>query len=200
MTEQEAQQELAFIKKVMDDSRKAIVHDGKEFIAWGVLVALGMLIMYFKGMFDLGFSTFLLWGVIVGGGWLYSGVHNLRHRRQGFVRTFGAKILGAVWFACGVVMTTIGFVATSAGAIGGGAIIPLMCLVIGSGYFVTGVIYGSAWIRNSSLGWWVGAVIMLYWPGYYMFLLFAGMMVAFQIVPGIFFYRKWKEEIQNVPQ
>lgn len=200
MTEQEAQQELAFIKKVMDDSRRVVIHDGKEFITWGVLVVLGMLIMYFQNVFGFQLPIFWLWGIIIGGGWLYSWVHSLRRRQRGSMRTFGGRILGSVWLACGVTMTMIGFVVMPSGAIKGIAIIPLICLVIGSGYFITGVIHGSTWIRNSSIGWWVGAVIMLYWPGYYIFLLFAGMMVAFQIVPGIFFYRKWKEEIQSVPQ
>ncbi|MBI3585818.1 MAG: hypothetical protein HY088_01650 [Ignavibacteriales bacterium] len=200
MTEQEAQQELAFIKKVMSDSRRVLVYDGKEFITWGVLTVVGMLIMYFAKVFDVQVSTFWLWGILIGGGWLYSLAIGLSRHKSPNTKTFGGTILGSVWLACGIAMTLIGFVVPLSGAIKLWAIIPLISMVSGVGYFITGVIHGSTWIRNSSLGWWLGAVIMLYWPGSYMFLFFAGMMVAFQIIPGVFFYRKWKQEIQSVSQ
>ena len=48
MDEITAQQEIAFIKKVMQDSRKIIYTGGSEFIFWGIIIVICLLHTYFS--------------------------------------------------------------------------------------------------------------------------------------------------------
>ena len=189
-----AQSELAFIKKVIADSRTAIIDDGKELIVWGLLVVIGMLTMYFAMQFDYKISKLLLWATLIGIGCVYTTVNYFQSRKKKRFATFGGKILGSLWLGCGIVMTIIGFIAPFTGAVKPWAIVPMTSLVIGVGYLVTGVIHDDRWTRLSAIGWWLGAIVMLLWPGYYMFLLFAAMMIVFQIFPGIKLYHQWKSQ------
>jgi hypothetical protein len=190
----DAQQELAFIKKVITDSRTAISDDGKGLIVWGVLVTIGMVIMYVTFQLDYNIPKILLWAVLIGLGWVYTLVHEMQRGRKKRFSTFGGRILGSVWLGCGIVMTIIGFLSPATGAVKPWAIVPIACLVIGIGYLVTGVIHDDRWIRVASLGWWLGGITMMLWPGYYMFLLFGAMMIVFQITPGVRLYRQWKSQ------
>src|SRR5947208_1137413 len=44
----QAQEELAFIRKIIAESRATFVEDGKPYIIWGILVALAMGMTYFS--------------------------------------------------------------------------------------------------------------------------------------------------------
>ncbi len=79
MTENEAQQELAFIKKVMEDSRRIIAYDGKDFTFWGILVTVGMVLMYVNIVFQFHISSMVLWGSFIGTGWIFSIVRGFTH-------------------------------------------------------------------------------------------------------------------------
>jgi len=190
----DAQQELAFIKKVIDDSRTAIGGEGKDLIVWGLLVVIGMVTMFIDSQFGFAISKLVLWAALIGIGWTYTLISEFQHRKRTRFRTFGGKILGSLWMGCGIVMTLIGFLATTTGALKSWAIVPMISLILGIGYFVTGVVHDNLWTRRSAYGWWGCAIVMLIWPGQYMFLLFAAMMIMFQILPGFKLYQQWKSQ------
>ncbi len=197
MKETEAQEELAFIKKVMEDSRRIVAHDGNEYIVWGVLVVVGMIAMYINIAFQYYFHFALIWGILIGGGWVYSLVRWFTFYRKMPIKTFAKNIIGSVWLACGIVMTLIGFALAPLGVIQGWAIMPLIGLVLGIAYFVTGKVIKEKWIGYSTFGWWIGALVIAAFPGVYMFLLFAGMMICFQIIPGIMLQKRYKKELEQ---
>jgi len=194
MDSMDAQQELSFIRKVIEDGRRAISDDGKELIVWGLLVVVGMATMFVSLQFEFAISKVWLWGALIGIGWTYTIVREIRTRKRNRFTTFGGRILGSLWMGCGIVMTLVGFLAPATGAIKPWAIIPIISLILGIGYLVTGVVHDDRWMRMSAAGWWVGAVVMLLWPGYYMFLLFGGLIIVFQIVPGVKLYREWQAQ------
>ncbi len=66
-----AQEELAFIRKVMADSRTIIVDDGKPGIVWGIIVTFGMLATYTDAVTDFHFNAAWLWIGRSVLGWLY---------------------------------------------------------------------------------------------------------------------------------
>lgn len=188
----DAQQELAFIKKVIDDSRTAISSNGKDLIVWGLLVVIGMVTMFVDSQLGYTIPKLLLWAALIGIGWTYTLVSVYQNRKKTRFRTFGGKILGSLWMGCGIVMTLIGFLTTTTGALKSWGIIPMISLVLGIGYLVTGVVHDNRWTRLSAFGWWGGGIIMLIWPGQYMFLLFGAMMIVFQIFPGVKLHQQWK--------
>ena len=56
-TSQDPSQELAFIRKIMAESRRALAEDGKPYIAWGIIVALGMTDTYLSALMNRDFYT-----------------------------------------------------------------------------------------------------------------------------------------------
>ena len=196
MEKHDAELEISMIKQIMDDSKKIVVDDGKGYIIWGVLIVIGLLGTYFLILSKLYNYIGWLWIASIGAGWIYTIIIHAVKGHKKKARTFAGKILGALWFSCGISMTIVGFVGTGTGSYGAYIISPLMAVILGVAYFVTGFIYGMAWVRNLALGWWIGAIVTFVWTGMYSLLVFAGMMIALQIIPGIILYSKFKKEYQ----
>jgi len=201
MDELTAQEEIAFIKKVMQDSRKVILTDGIEFIYWGVIVTICLLFTYFTAeqhmtgpinMVSIFWTIFML----IGG--LGSAVFLKRRYKSAEAKSLAAIVLGKIWLANGIGMILAGFVGGFSGAIHGVFISPLMSCFLGGSYFISGFIYGKKWISYLALLWWLGAVIMFIFPGLYVVLMMAIMMILFQIVPGITLYRESRKEFAAV--
>jgi len=134
-----------------------------------------------------------LWIIVVGIGWIYSLTVHSKGSAKTRVNTLAGKILGGIWLSCGIAMTLIGFLGMYTGALREWAISPMMSVVLGIAYFTSGIVYGNSWVKYLSLGWWAGAIIMFLFPGLHILLIFAAMMVLFQIIPGITFYIKMEK-------
>ena len=66
---------------------------------------------------------------------------------------------------------------------------------MGGAYFVTGIIVKSKWFRNLSFAWWIGGVVLFYVVNVWSLLIMAFLMLAFQVIPGIIIYNRYKKEI-----
>jgi hypothetical protein len=194
MDQQNVQQELAFIKKVMEDSRRLFIYDGKDMIVWGCIVLIGMILMFSKFQYGLRISAFLIWGVLIGIGWIFSVWRGMRIKRMHRVKTLSGRIVSSIWIACGVCMTIVGFGFTSTGLIHGWAINPLLSLFIGVAYFTSATVLDLRYMYGAGIAWWGGALLMALWNGPHTFLIFGLLMIVFHIVPGIVFYKKWKKD------
>ena len=192
-----AQEELSFIKKVIEDSKKILIIDGKDFIIWGIIAALGLLITYLAIIMKRYMLIDWTWFILIGLGWLYSFFTNFRRNKNQKTKTFAGKIMGAIWFSMGIAATILGFIGGGSGAISGIFISPSICTVVGVAYFLSGIVYGSRWMTSLSIGWWLGAVYMFIFPGIYSLLIMAFMMLIFQIIPGIVLYRKYSHEFSG---
>ncbi|MGH2574270.1 MAG: hypothetical protein ACRDFC_01070 [Ignavibacteria bacterium] len=198
MDTKQAETEIAVIRKIMEDTSR-IIDSGKDFIVWGFVVFLGMLGTYYFIIAGMSKSIPWLWAVLIGVGWIYSIAFHWRASYKLRAKTLAGRILAGVWISSGIVMTVIGFLGSATGAVRGWAITPVISLVLGSAYLVSGIIYGRKWLRNLALGWWVGGIAMMLFPGLHIFLVFALMMVLFQIIPGFIFYSNWKKSLKSEP-
>jgi hypothetical protein len=196
MEKQQAELEINMIKKIMEDSRKIVIDDGMGYIIWGILIVIGLLGTYFSILFREYNYIMWLWIAAIGAGWVYTIIVHAKRGHREKVKTFAGKILGALWFSSGVAMTIVGFIGAGSGSFGPYTISPLMSVILGTAYFVTGVIYGQNWLRNLSIGWWLGAIITFIWTGMNSLLIFAFMMIVLQIIPGIILFKKFKKEFQ----
>jgi hypothetical protein len=196
MEKQQAELEINMIKKIMEDSRKIVVEDGIGYIVWGVLVLAGMICSYFAVLTKQYNYTIWIWVILISGGWAYTLITHFYKDTKKKASTFAGKILGGLWLSTGISMTLIGFAGPWSHSIGGYTVFPLMSIILGIAFFVSGIVYGQGWIRNLAAGWWAGAVVMFFWPGMHLFLIFAAMMTIFQVTPGIILYLKFKKEYQ----
>lgn len=203
MQTMDPQQELAFIRRVIQDSRQALMDNGLDYIVWGLLVSLGM---FASIAFDLlkmpGTAHLILWILVMGGGWVFSLIRHLRERSFERARSVGSSLLGTLWLACGIAIMVLIFIGGPLRQVNPS---PAIAAVLGIGYLVSGVLLDFPYFRISAVCWWLGSAAMFYlespWAGPKGYglqidmLLFALMMVLFQVVPGVILYRRWKREL-----
>jgi hypothetical protein len=203
MEQIDAKQELAFIRKVIQDSRRAAVDNGIDYIVWGVLVSLGMFATILLERLGVrGTAYLILWVAVMGGGWVFSLVRHLRERSAERVRTMAGTILNTLWLACGIVIMVLIFIGGPLTKMGPS---PAIAAVLGIGFLVSGVLLDFVYFKVSAVCWWLGSAAMFYLDspgakamGLYALsdlLLFAVMMILFQVVPGIILYRRWRNEV-----
>jgi len=200
MDEMTTQEEIAFIKKVMQDSRKIIYTDGKEFIYWGVIVTICLVHTYVAAVFHDSnpmLRIALFWSIMILLGWIGNYFIIRKRYKSSNIRSLAGNILGKIWLANGIGMMLVGFIGGFSGAIHGVFISPLMSSFLGGSYFISGAIYGKKMISYLAFLWWLGAIIMFIFPGVYSILMMAMMMILFQIVPGIILYRNSKLEFSK---
>lgn len=196
-----AQDELAFIRKMMADSQTTIIDDGKPSIVWGIIVSIGMLATYFAALADTDFGIAWMWIGLSVIGWLYVYYYRTQKVKTAKIKTLTGRLIGSIWGASGfaiglVIMLT--FVAPQVSGqwvIDPVALTSIASIILGIAYFMTGILYGKRWVRNISVGWWAGAAVMMFWPSVHVLMMYALMLIAFQIIPGVVMYRASKQSL-----
>jgi len=195
MNKNHAQEELAFIRKVMQDSQKVLTDSGKMYIFWSGCVVLGLAIKFFTQALDIYFHNAWLWIPIIIIGWLISFLRRTHHSNTQ-VKTFAQRVIYAVWTAWGVAILTLTLLAFFLHAIQAWAVPAIIAILLGSAHFISGVVTNQAIIRYSGFAWWSGGIAIFIWPGEYAVFLLGVMIIVFQMIPGILLYRKWKREMK----
>ncbi len=195
MNDSQVLEDLAYLKRVVQDSRRVVVDNGVQLLSWGILIVFGMIATYAYVHLGLNLPETWMWIILIGIGWGLSIWLGWIKMKRSHAITFIQKVLSSIWIGLGVTMTIIGFLGPVTGAISPWATVPLLSLILGSGFLATGTVHQERLLILAAVGWWAGGLITMFWPGDYTLLLFAGMMILFQIVPGIFVYRKWKKQM-----
>jgi len=191
---QEAKEQLAFIKSIMDDSQKVVADNGDGFILWGILIILAGISSFILDQFQLNqFQGWMYLG-IVGLGWLYMMTIHRRAKKYSIGNPLTKKIIDSIWTAVLISMTLLGFVGGVSDTIDLDHMNAVMYTVLGTAYFLQGVITGKTWVRNLAFGWWLGSITLFFITGLPATILAVIMMVGLQIIPGIIFNRQWKAQ------
>lgn len=200
-----AELELEFIKNIIQDSRKKVEDSGLSGVIWGSLVVIGIMANYFSGLYHNWDYALYIWGILLISGWIYSYLKFRNIKKNNIPETFGLKVQNALWRASGIVMTIIAIICSIqfkrqvtemvpySYIINSMAIAPIISLILGTAYYVTGYINDCKYTTRLAYGWWIGGIIIFYMKSYNTFLVFALMTIFFQIIPGIKFYRRSKE-------
>jgi hypothetical protein len=194
-----AEEELSFIRKVMEDSRNSYIDDGKPKLVWGIIVALGMLYTYMQALSNSDLYVGWVWLGISAFGWGYIFWVDKQRDKNDRVRSQTGKIIGAIWGACGfsialVVILAFGTRYFSINLIMHPlALCPITAIIVGIAYFLDGTIRLVPWVRNLAYVWWASAVFMFFWPTVHVLLIYAIMIIAFQFIPGIVLYQRSKK-------
>ncbi len=189
---QDAQEQLNFIKSIMDDSQRVLADNGMGFIVWGILILLAGFMSFILDQYQLTQYTGWTYVLMVGLGWIYMTTYDRRREKHRLGNPLIRKVIGSIWIAVLLSMTILGFAGGASGAINLDYMSAVMYTVLGTAYFLQGIITGKMWVRNLGLAWWGGSIILFFITGPPAIALMILMMVGLQIVPGIIFYRQWK--------
>ena len=191
MDTKQAEYELTIIRKIMDDSRKAIVDNGWHYIYWGVTVTLVLIVNYLMIIYDFSMNKQgMLWFISMISAAIIESVIERVKEKKVKVKTFAGKILNSLWSASGICMFMLGFLGTISGAYSPIYIFPLISIVLGLAYYISGIIQQIKWLQLISFFWWAGSAVLFFLPGIHSLLIFAGMIISFQVIPGILIYIK----------
>jgi hypothetical protein len=189
-----AETELAVIKKIMEDSRQAVMYNGIHFIFWGILVSTCLIINYLMLITHTYVDKIgMLWAIMMPAGAVVDVIIGRRLERRQTATTFAARLLGALWTASGIAMFMFGFLGPMSGAYKAIFISPVISVMLGVSYFTSGSIQQLSWLKNIAFGWWAGAAVMFIFPGMHTLLIFALMMISLQVLPGILINRHYKK-------
>ncbi len=192
-----AEEEISVIKKIMEDSKKAIVDNGWHYIYWGSIVTAALIVNYLMVLNGVSVnSQGMLWFISMTGAAILEGIIERRREKDTKVKTFAGKLLNTLWSASGICMFILGFAGVVSGAYSAIMIFPLISIILGMAYLISGIIQGVKWLSFICVFWWSGAVLLLLFPGLHSMLIFAGMIVCFQIVPGMILYIQSKKELK----
>ncbi|MGE5430575.1 MAG: hypothetical protein ACM3QX_05855 [Syntrophomonadaceae bacterium] len=194
MDDRAALEDLQYIRKVIEDSKRALVYNGIDYIVWGILVIIGLTATYVLVASRIYFNYFWIWLALVAAGWMFS-LFSSKKSKASQPRTFSDKIIGSVWLSSGITMSILGFIGPVTRAVNPVFISPLLSVVLGTAYFVTGNIFESRWFTYLSFGWWAGAIVMFFFPGIHSLIIMALMMLLFQTIPGIILYKIYKQKM-----
>jgi hypothetical protein len=192
MDQQSALEEIALIRRVMDESRRFAFDNGKYYLTWGIIITVAIFAQYAVLLTNRESVSGWIWMIAVGLGWLISIVMGMREPSKPAGWPVGAKLIGLIWVSSGVSMMIFGFIGPMTGALHSWAICPAIATVMGGAYTISSLVYRMKWVTMVGIAWWVGALIMFAVKGIETLPIFGTMMILFQIVPAIVFYRTWK--------
>ena len=194
MNTAQSETELSVIRKIMEDSRNVVVNNGWYYIYWGIVVTCALIANYIMALIGVGMNyQGMMWFILMNSAWIIGAIVERRKAKKRKVRTFAGKLLASLWFAAGISMFMFGFIGTMSHAYNAVFICPIISTLLGSTYIISGAIQQVRWMQLLSIGWWGGAIYNFLFPSIHTLIIFAGMMIFLQTIPGIILYRKWKK-------
>jgi hypothetical protein len=195
----QAELELTLIRKIMEDSRRTAVDNGKQYILWGLLVSMALITNYIMALMKIAMKySGMMWIVSMALGILIAFIMERMDKRKRSSNTLAGKMLGALWLAAGITMLLYGFLGPISKAYNPIYISPIISFVLAVAYYASSEIQQIKWFKWLALGWWLGGVYMMLLPSVHTLLINAIMLIGLQAVPGYILYKKWKKDIKSL--
>jgi hypothetical protein len=189
MTQQNALDDLAYIRNVMEQTRRYTAAKGVYFVVWGVAVSVSMLLTWLQIERVIGGSQWAVWTPTVLIAWGLTLYFSWKEQREG-VAPYHAHLIGMNWTAVGVAMMCVFFIGVSRGTVHYSAISGLSALLVGIGIFNSGHLSGLRWLAGVGVLWLANGAAMLAWPGQHTLPWMAVLLLIGQIVPGLVLMRE----------
>ena len=194
MDKQQAQEDLAFIKKVMADSQRILIDNGKIFIMLSLIALTGILMKIIKDLLGYTFDNLYIWIPIIVIGWIFAVLFKKRTYARSGGTSYTSRTMDGIWAAFGISACILGIIGYISSGIQGMSVAPVLTVLFGCGQYMSGVVSNRNWISWMAYGWWSASIIMFFWPGEYAVLILGLLLILFQLIPGLVLYQNWKKE------
>jgi hypothetical protein len=157
-------EDIAFIRRAVEEGGAYAAAYGPHLLVWGVVVALGYLATF---AFVRGWTPIAppgIWVACMGLGWLYSLRRPLRRLASGETsfRTLGpmAQALRMLWLGCGMFLTVLAIAVLTSADMRQGWSDAIVAGALGIGFFASASLTNLPWLRWVALSWWIGEIAM----------------------------------------
>lgn len=190
MEDKNPAEELAFIKEIIQQSRKTNFITGVEYILWGVIVPIGLIGTYLLIDFHLYSLIRYLWVLIICAGWGFEIFHIIKTKKREKTKSYVTKSISALWTACGIAIMIISFIGLFASTNIKYDVSPLIAIILGIAYFVSGTLLEYKWLRNIGFVWWIAGIYFFLCKDNLNLLIFALLLLVLQAGSGLILNRK----------
>ncbi len=187
-----AYEDLAFIKQMINASRKKFENNGVHYIIIGTLFVAATALTYL--FIDLRMYNLItpIWIIFILSLVALHIWRRLKSVKSPTSPTFGEIIYNNLLMSITAVIIIL-YVITIVHRLGSSIFLGIMSIVLGLGYYVSGVIMQSGWMKALSFGWAVGGIVIFFLPDYITLLFMAIITILFELIPGIIMYATSKK-------
>ncbi len=191
MNRSEAQDQVAFLQHLINDSDRFFSNRGNHFIIWAIAICLGQLANYGSIVTKQYQYIWPAWAIVFVGGWVAS-IFISRHKKLRNVAS--ARMYSRLWISIGITFPIIAVAGIFSHAISPSALNPIYAIILGMAYFVSAAGTRFRWFNIAAVGWWCGAILLFWVRDARSFIIMAILMVLFQGLPGIMLNKHSKSE------
>lgn len=195
METKQVQQEIQFIKEMIEKTKRSAAESGTVFIIWTIFPILAILGMYSLIYLKYYQLIWLNWVVFIALGSIFTYVHVLKQNRKQKVKTYTQMAADSIWMACVFGFILLGFVFPFMGIYSSNVIPIMMSVIAGIGVYATGGITEWNLLKWCGLIWWLGALAMglfIQWPYGTLFLI--PVLILGYLVPGLILNKKYRQQ------
>ena len=161
MVEDQAREDIAFIRRTIEEGSTYATGRSPDMLVWGVAIAVGYLGTY---GFVRGWSLItprVVWAVCLGLPWLFS-LRRLARGLRGEVRARRpmAQALAMLWFGCGVFLSTLAIATLVTDEARDAWCNTVVAGVMGIGFFASAWLARLPWLRWIAIAWWLGELAL----------------------------------------
>ena len=164
MIEGQAREDIAFIRRAVEQGRDFAAGRSLDMLVWGTAVAIGYLGTYATAIRWWRVDPNWVWAVCIVLPWLYS------LRRLFAALLFPSKprptpppmvqALRMLWFGCGIFLSSFAVAVIIGGDMRQGWFNAVSAGVLGIGFFASSFLCSLTWMRGVGIGWWVAALLL----------------------------------------
>jgi hypothetical protein len=153
-------EDLAFIRQTIEEGRRFVALRGAYLVLWGGATSLGYVGTYLTLRGWVRFDATAMWTALMTIAWLGTAALSLGSRRSPGVRSLAGRTLAALWLACSLSLSLLFLAASLDGGIRDGWFIAVTAGIFAVGFFVSGTLCHSGWMRWLAVLWWAAEPVI----------------------------------------
>ncbi len=185
MNEVNANEEIRFIKEMIERTKEITAGSWMFFLIWGIMAMVGVIGMYVLVFLEMYQWIWINWIVFMTIGVIFTLIYAGKLERREGVKSYSQKITTHLSIACGVGFVLVGFIFPVLNLYSWGLIPVLVALIAGVLVYIMGGIYEWNLLKWCGVVWWAGALGMIFLQEEYRAILFIPLILIGYIMPAL---------------